>query len=129
MILFSGCAVTDNLLLKKDPQTGEVQIAPWLKAVQTGANFIPGWGQLAGAALGVFALAYKTHRNGKVNHALVDAIEAFRRRLRQDPDGIKLDEQFLDLLKKVQDRTGVQKDVSKIVDKRTDWTRNPTELL
>ena len=118
----------DSVMLKKDPETGEVQINPFWKAIQTGTNFIPGWGQLAGAAIGVLTLAYKTHRNGKVNHALVDAIEAFRRRLRTSEEGKQLDEDFLDLLKKVQDKTGVQRDVQKLVDKRTDYTRNPTEI-
>ena len=114
--------------MEQDPVTGEWRPAPWIKAVQTGASFIPGWGQLTGAALGVISLAYINFRKGKGIDALVDGIEAFRVKLRQTDQGRELDEQFLDLLKKVQDERGVQKLIHSVVDKRTDYTRNPTRI-
>ena len=122
--LLCGCAAVDRYVFTQDPETGQIVKSPYFEAAEDAFGWIPGWGQIAGTALGVLSLAYINFRKGKMNEALVDGIEAFRLKLRgSGPQGIELDESFLSLLKKIQEKAGVNKAIASLVDSRTDYTR------
>jgi hypothetical protein len=125
ILLLTGCATLDSVLAEKDPITGELTGRPSniVRGIQDTVQFIPGWGQLGGTLIGVLSLAYITHRRGKVNVALVEGVEAFRKVLRTTEEGLALDEQFLKLLKEIQEDNGVSKDVFNLVHKHTNVTR------
>lgn len=96
-----------------------------LDTAKTTAGFIPGWGTVAGAGLGLIGTLGKlflNRNNAKAGIATVQAIDAFRTGLAQaGSQGAAIDKQLTDLLSKAHYDAGVKDVIGKWIDQETGY--------
>ena len=129
LLLFVGCSSLPNgveraLYNTRTNEVGVVELVPRdkitesLNSAATVVSAVPGWGTLAGSALGILATVYHGWtrvRNQKMKKALVQGIETAREIIWKLPEGEKIDAKYVEWLEKHQAELGVAKELTKVV--------------